>query len=103
MTSSREIQRLAKELSALLKSKKSAADLDAFIAKNFPDVEAYREKSDLVLKHGGQYLFVRRAGPKRFRTSEHTTVPTTNVVDSGGGEERDVRGLVEEIAAFAAN
>jgi hypothetical protein len=103
MTSADETQRLTSELSSLLKPEMSAADLEAFVTDNFADVEAYREKADLVLKHGGQYLFIRRVGPKRFRTSEHTTVPTTNVVDSGGGEERDVRGLVEEIAAFATN
>jgi hypothetical protein len=91
------------ELDALLQSEASAADLDDWATKHFEGFEAYRENDDLVLRNGaGQYLLVRRVGPRRFRVSEHVAVPSTNLLDEDGDRERDADALIDELAAFAA-
>jgi len=45
---------------------------------------------------------VRRLGPDRFKVSENVAVPSTSLLDMSGGAERDIDGLINEIAAFAA-
>ena len=75
--------------------------LQTCIANHFPDLEVYREEDDLVIKHGGRFLIVRRAGADTFRTEIMVEAPSTNEVDAGGGIERDVDGMFNEITAFA--
>jgi len=93
---------LRTELSACLGKDASAAELVDWVPKYFPDIESYRQSDDLVLRHGERFMFVRRVGGDRFRTSENMAAPSTNLVDFGGGVERNVDELIAEIAAFAA-
>jgi len=86
-------------LTCLSKDKGVIALLDC-VAGHFPDLEVFRESDDLVVKHGGRFLIVRRAGKDRFRTSVYIEAPSTNKVDMGGGVERDVDGLFDEITAM---
>ena len=76
---------------------KPAGELVDCIAKHFPDVDVFRQNDDLVIKGGGRFLVVRRAGPDRFRVSENVAVPSTNVIDGGGGAERTLNALIDEI------
>ncbi len=71
------------------------------IAGHFPDLEVYRENDDLVVKHGGRFLIVRRAVAYRFRTETYVDAPSINAVDFGGGVSRDVDSMFDEISAFA--
>jgi hypothetical protein len=71
------------------------------VSAHFPDVEVYRENEDLIVKGGGKYLIVRRTGPDRFRVSENIAVPSTNLVDAGGGAERTLDELIADIATLA--
>jgi hypothetical protein len=75
--------------------------LQTCFANHFPDLEVYRESEDLVIKHGGRFLIVRRVGVDRFRTETYIDAPSTDEVDFGGGIERDVDSMFDEIAAFA--
>jgi hypothetical protein len=75
--------------------------LQTCVAGHFPDLEVYRENDDLVIKHGGRFLIVRRTGADHFRTEIYVEAPSTNEVDFGGGIERDVDSMFDEIAAFA--
>jgi hypothetical protein len=88
------------EVLACLGKDKGMVALQDCIANHFPDLEVYREGDDLVIKHGGRFLIVRRAGADRFRTDIFVEAPSTNEVDSGGGIERDVDGMFDEIVAF---
>ena len=89
------------EVLACLGKDKGVVALQACIANHFPDLEVYREEDDLVIKHGGRFLIVRRAGADKFRTEIMVEAPSTNEVDSGGGSERNVDGMFDEIAAFS--
>jgi hypothetical protein len=89
------------EILACLGKDKGVAALQTCIASHFPDLDVFREEEDLVIKHGGRFLIVRRAGADKFRTEVMVEAPSTNDVDSGGGVERDVDGMFDEIAAFA--
>jgi hypothetical protein len=89
------------EVLACLGKDKGVVALQDCIAGHFPDLKVYREEDDLVIKHGGRFLIVRRASADRFRTEVMVEAPSTNEVDSGGGVERDVDGMFDEIAAFS--
>jgi hypothetical protein len=71
------------------------------VAAHFPDVEVYREQDDLVIHGGTRFLIVRRDGPDAFKVSENVAVPSTNLVDFGGGATRTLDQLVDEIANLA--
>jgi hypothetical protein len=71
------------------------------LASHFPDIIVNRENEDLVIKGGGRYLVVRRIGPDRFRVAENVAVPSTNLVDFGGGAERSLDQLIDEISGLA--
>jgi hypothetical protein len=88
------------EVLACLGKDKGVVALQQCIASHFPSLEVYRENDDLVIRHGGRFLIVRRAGADKFRTEIMIDAPSTNDVDSGGGTERDVDGMFDEIAAF---
>ncbi|MGA7974288.1 MAG: hypothetical protein WCA36_15925 [Pseudolabrys sp.] len=88
------------EVLACLGKDKGVVALQQCIASHFSDLEVYRENDDLVIRHGGRFLIVRRAGADKFRTEIMVGAPSTNDVDSGGGIERDVDGMFDEIAAF---
>lgn len=74
-----------------------AGDLVDCVSKHFPDVDVFRQNDDLVIKGGGRFLVVRRACPDLFRVSENVAVPSTNLVDLGGGAERTLNELIDEI------
>jgi hypothetical protein len=96
-------QALRAELSTLLSRPSAAADLGETIARRLPGLSAFRENDDLILVESGtRRLLVRRVGENRFRTSENAAASaSTNLLDYGGGAERDLDGLVNEIMAFA--
>jgi len=96
-----DMKALKDEAQACLGQDKPAGELVECVAKNFPDVDVYREGDDLVIKGGTRFLIVRRAGADHFRVSENVAVPSTNLVDTGGGAERSLDQLIHEIAALA--
>jgi hypothetical protein len=89
------------EVGSCLGQDRPAGELADCVAAHFPDVEVYREQDDLVIRGGQRFLIVRRAGPNTFKVSENVAVPTTNLVDFGGGAQRTLDQLVDEIANFA--
>jgi len=93
-------QKLKDDVVACLGRDKAAGELVECISGHFPDVEVYRESDDLVIRGGSRFLVVKRIGPEQFRVSENVAVPSTNVMDSGGGFERNLDELIEEIAAL---
>jgi hypothetical protein len=93
-------KKLREEARACLGKNRPAGELVDCVAKSFPDVEVYREMDDLVIKGGSRYLIVRRVGPDRFRVSENAWAPTTNLVDFGGGAERTLDQLIDEISVI---
>lgn len=86
---------------ACIGQSKPAGDLVDCVSAHFPDVEAFRENDDLVIKGGQRFLVVRRAGADEFRVSENVAVPSTNLVDFGGGAPRTLDELIDEIAGLA--
>ena len=94
-------QKFAREAGACLASNKPAGELVECVAAHFPDVEVYRENDDLVIKGGSRFLIVRRNGADRFHVTENVAVPSTNVVDSGGGAERSLDQLIDEISTLS--
>jgi hypothetical protein len=93
--------KLRAEAGNCLGQDRPAGELADCVAAHFPDVEVYREQDDLVIRGGQRFLIVRRAGPNTFKVSENVAVPTTNLVDFGGGAQRTLDQLVDEIANFA--
>jgi hypothetical protein len=66
-------------------------------------LSAFRENDDLILIEGVRRLLVRRVGDDTFRVSDAAAASgSTNLLDSDAAEERDLDGLIDEIAAFAA-
>jgi hypothetical protein len=88
---------------AALRSGASAAHLEAAVAAAFPRLQAFREAEDLILVAGeSRRLLVRRVGENRFVTGEVASASaSTNMLDAGGEAERDLDGLIREIATFA--
>ncbi len=91
-------------IAAVLADDRPAAELDGVVSEAFPEFGVFREEGDLVIVAGEtRRLLVRRLGPNLFRVSENAAASgSTNLLDAGGGYERDLDGLVEEIEAFAA-
>ncbi|MFZ5691700.1 MAG: hypothetical protein ACOY5F_10645 [Pseudomonadota bacterium] len=85
---------------ACLANNKPAGDLVDCIAEHFPDVEAYRENDDLIIKGGSRFLVVRRDGPDAFRVTDNVAVPSTNAVDAGGGTKRTLNELIDDIVTL---
>ena len=94
-------QKFASEAGACLAGDKPAGELVDCVAAHFPDVEVYRENDDLIIKGGGRFLIVRRNGASRFRVSENVAAPSTNLVDYGGGADRTLDQLIDEIHALS--
>jgi hypothetical protein len=86
---------------ACLGQVKPVGDLVDCVASHFPEVEVFRENDDLVIKGGHRFLVVRRTGADEFRVSENVSVPSTSLVDAGGGAARTMDQLIDEIAALA--
>ena len=98
---SAERQKFKKEAGTCLEQAKPAGELVECVAKHFPNVEVYRESDDLVIKGGSRFLIVRRVGADRFRVSENVAVPSTNLIDFGGGAERSLDQLIDEISTLS--
>ncbi len=94
-------QKFTSEAGACLAGNKPAGELVECVASHFPDVEVYRENDDLVVKGGSRFLIVRRNGANHFRVTENVAVPSTNMVDAGGGTERTLDQLIDEISALS--
>ncbi len=92
---------LKSEAAACLGANRPAGELVDCVTRHFPDVEAFRENDDLIVKGGSRFLIVRRLAADRFRVSENVAVPSTNTVDLGGGAERSLNELIDEISALA--
>jgi hypothetical protein len=86
-----------REAAACLGVNRPAGELADCVAEHFPDVEVFRENDDLVLRGGSRFLIVRRDGPDSFRITENVAVPSTNVVDTGGGRQTTLNELIGEI------
>jgi hypothetical protein len=86
---------------ACLGEAKPAAELVDCVASHFPAIEVYRQNDDLVIKGGGRFLIVRRLAPDRFRVSENIAVPSTNLLDYGGGTDRSLEEVIADIAELA--
>jgi hypothetical protein len=91
---------LRSEAKGCLAGNQPAGVLADCVSRHFPDVEAYREDDDLVIRGGGRFLVVRRFGPDLFRVTDNVAVPSTNVVDAGGGAERTLDQLIDDISAL---
>ena len=89
------------EAGSCLGQNRPVGELAGCVAAHFPDVDVYREQDDLVIRGGARFLIVRRAGPDSFHVAENVTVPSTNLVDFGGGATRSLAELIDEIANFA--
>jgi hypothetical protein len=85
---------------ACLAGNKPAGDLVDCMAEHFPDVEAFRENDDLIIKGGSRFLVVRRDGPDAFRVTDNVAVPSTNTVDQGGGTKRTLTELIDDIVTL---
>ncbi|MFN3659389.1 MAG: hypothetical protein ACK4UO_19260 [Pseudolabrys sp.] len=94
-------QKFRIEAGTCLGGDKPAGELVDCVAAHFPDVEVYRENDDLILKGGQRFLVVRRDGPDRFHVTENVSVPSTNIVDTGGGSVRTLDQLIDEISTLA--
>jgi hypothetical protein len=86
---------------ACLGADKPASVLADCINNNFEDIRAYAEEDDLVVRGGERYIVVKRIGPDKFHVAENVTIPSTNLVDHGGGVERNLEHLLHEIAVLA--
>ena len=93
--------KLKAEATNCLGQNKPAGELVECVSEHFPDIEVYRENDDLIVKDGSRFLIVRRDGPDRFRVSENVAVPSTNLVDFGGGAPRTLDQLIDEISALS--
>jgi hypothetical protein len=93
--------KLKAEAASCLGQNKPAGELVDCVAAHFPDVDVYRENDDLVIKGGQRFLVVRRDGADHFHVTENVSVPSTTVVDEGGGNLRTLDQLIDEIAALA--
>jgi len=93
---------LKKEAATCLGQNKPAGELVDCVARHFPGIDANRENDDLVIKGGQRFLIVRRAGPNTFKVSENIATPSTNAVDFGGGADRTLDQLIDEIAGLAS-
>jgi hypothetical protein len=80
---------------------KPAGELVDCVSAHFPDLDVNRENDDLVIKGGRRFLIVKRLGSDRFRITRNVAVPSTNTVDAGGGVERTLDQLIDEISTLA--
>jgi hypothetical protein len=95
-------KKFKQEAEACLGQSKPAGELVDCVARHFPDVQVNRENDDLVIKGGQKFLVMKRSGLDRFRVTSNTAVPTTNTVDAGGGSERTLDQLIDEISTLDA-
>ena len=83
------------------KLKAGASELAGFINTSFEDIRAYAEEGDLVVRGGERYIVVKRIGPDCLHVAENVTIPSTNLVNHGGGVERNLEHLLHEISVLA--
>jgi hypothetical protein len=94
-------QKFLTEAGSCLGQNRPAGELADCVAAHFPEMEVYRQQDDLIIRGGTRFLIVRRAGQDSFHVAENVTVPTTNLVDFGGGATRTLDQVVDEIANVA--
>lgn len=92
---------LLKEAQTCLGREAPAGDLVECLARRFPDIEVNRQNDDLILKGGQRFLIVRRVAANKFKVSENAAAPTVNLIDFGGGADRDLDQLIDEISTLA--
>jgi hypothetical protein len=104
MTTNKGQDAVTAAFSAALASGTSATVLEPAIQEHFPSLQVFRENDDLVLVEGeSRRLLVRRVGADRFITGDVAAASgSTNLLDLGGEAERDLNGLIHEIAGFVA-
>jgi hypothetical protein len=98
---SEDIKKLKAGALACIGQDKPASELAEYINNSFEDIRAYAEEDDLVVRGGERYIVVKRIGPDRFHVAENVTIPSTNLVDHGGGVERNLEHLLHEISVLA--
>ena len=96
-----DINKLKAGALACIGQDKPASELAEYINNSFEDIRAYAEEDDLVVRGGERYIVVKRIGPDKFHVAENVTLPTTNLVDHGGGAERNLEHLLHEISVLA--
>jgi hypothetical protein len=96
-----DIKKLMVGAKACIGEDKPASELAGFINSSFDDIRAYAEADDLVVRGGERYIVVKRIGPDKFHVAENVTIPSTNLVDHGGGAERNLEHLLHEISVLA--
>ena len=98
---SEDIKKLKAGALACIGQDKPASELANYINNSFEDIRAYAEEDDLVVRGGERYIVVKRIGPDRFHVAENVTIPSTSLVDHGGGVERNLEHLLHEISVLA--
>src|ERR1041385_9353098 len=96
-----DIKKLKVGALAAIGQDKPASELADYINNSFEDIRAYAEEDDLVVRGGERYIVIKRIGPDRFHVAENVTIPSTNLVDHGGGADRHPDPLRPEISALA--
>lgn len=96
-----DIKKLKAGALACIGQDKPASELAEFINSSFEDIRAYAEEDDLVVRGGERYIVVKRIGPDRFHVAENVQIPSTSLVDHGGGAERNLEHLLHEISVLA--
>jgi hypothetical protein len=98
---SEDIKKLKAGALACIGQDKPASELAEYINNSFEDIRAYAEEDDLVVRGGERYIVVKRIGPDRFHVAENVAIPSTSLVDHGGGIERNLEHLLHEISVLA--
>ena len=89
------------EVTACLAKDTGVVALMTCIESHFPSFEVFRENDDLLVKEARRFLIVRRTGADQFRTQVSVQQPSTNDIDAGGGNARNVDSLFDELAGFS--
>jgi len=96
-----DIKKLVAGAKACIGENKPVSELAEFINNSFEDIRAYAEEDDLVVRGGDRYIVIKRVGPDRFHVAENVQIPSTSLVDRGGGAERNLEHLLHEISVLA--
>ena len=96
-----DIKKLKAGALACIGQDKPASEMAEYINNSFEDIRAYAEEDDLVVRGGERYIVVKRIGPEKFHVAENVQIPSTELVDHGGGVTRDLDHLLHEISVLA--
>ena len=98
---SEDIKKLKAGALTCIGQDKPASELVEYINTSFEDIRAHAEEDDLVVRGGERNIVVKRIVPDKFHVAKNVAIPSTNLVDHGGGVERNLEHLLHEIAVLA--